>query len=96
MMMNPMMTIEGIAERSAEMWRTGETSRQIVDFVLKSVSGLQGDAPLREVAADTFCADFFHPFNLSKAGLMSTPNCQIWIALLRNGARSHAIRSWQS
>ena len=69
MMMNPMMSIEGIAERSAEMWRTGETSRQIVDYVLKSVGGLQGDTPLRELAANTFCADFFHPFNLSNVNV---------------------------
>mgnify|MGYP003297880636 CR=1 FL=1 len=69
MMMKPMMTIEGIAERSAEMWRTGETSRQIVDYVLKSVGGLQGDTPLREAAANTFCADFFHPFNLSNVNV---------------------------
>ena len=69
MMMKPMMSIEGIAERSVEMWRAGETSRQIVDYVLKSVSGLQGDTPLREAAADTFCADFFHPFNLSNVNM---------------------------
>ena len=69
MMMNPMMSIEGIAERSAEMWRTGETSRRIVDFVLKSVGRLQGDTTLREVAANTFCADFFHPFNLSNVNV---------------------------
>lgn len=69
MMMKPMMTIEGVAERSAEMWGTGETSRQIVDYVLKSVGGLQGDTPLREAAANTFCADFFHPFNLSNVNV---------------------------
>lgn len=67
--MKTMMTIEGIAERSAEMWRTGETSRRIVDFVLKSVGRLQGDTTLREVAANTFRADFFHPFSLSNVNV---------------------------
>ena len=67
--MEALLTIEGVADRSAEMWRTGETSRQIVDYVLKSVGGLQGDMPLREVAANTFCADFFHPFNLSNVNV---------------------------
>ena len=67
--MEALKSIGEIAEQSQEMWRTGETSRQIVDFVLKSVSGLQGDAPMREVAANTFCADFFHPFNLSNVNV---------------------------
>ena len=67
--MEALLSLEGVAERSQEMWRTGETSRQIVDFVLKSVGGLQGDTPLREVAANTFCADFFHPFNLSNVNV---------------------------
>ena len=67
--MKMIMTIEEVAEKSAEMWRTGETSRLIVDYVLKSVGGLHGDTPLREVAANTFCADFFHPFNLSNVNV---------------------------
>lgn len=67
--MEALLSIEGIAERSAEMWRTGETSRRIVDFVLKSVGRLQADTPMREVASNTFCADFFHPFNLSNVNV---------------------------
>ena len=70
MMMKPMMTIEGVAERSAEMWRTGETLRQIVDYVLGSLGEIQKDVNLREVAvANMFCADFFHPFNLSNVNV---------------------------
>ena len=69
MMMKPMMAIEDIAERSQEMWRSGETSRRIVDFVLKSVGRLQADTPMREVASNTFCADFSHPFNLSNVNV---------------------------
>lgn len=67
--MEARLSMEGVAQRSQEMWQTGETSRRIVDFVLNSVSGLLGDTPLREVATNTFCADFFHPFNLSNVNV---------------------------
>ena len=86
--MEAMLSMEGVAERSQEMWRTGETSRQIVDHVLKSVGGLQGDTPLREAAANTFCADFFHPFNLSNVNV----NLIRWLcsAIHRIGRRKFA------
>lgn len=67
--MEALLSIEGVAERSQEMWQTGETLRRIVDFVLKSVGRLQGDTTLREVAANTFRAAFFHPFSLSNVNV---------------------------
>lgn len=67
--MEALLSMEGVAQRSQEMWQTGETSRRIVDFVLKSIGRLQADTPMREVASNTFCADFFHPFNLSNVNV---------------------------
>jgi len=51
------------------MYRCGESSRKVVDFVLGEVAALQSDQPLSSIAAKTFGTEFFHPFNFSNADI---------------------------
>ncbi len=67
--MKPKMTLQEIAGRSDEMYRGGDNSRKVVDFVLGEVAALQSDQPLSLSAANTFGAGFFHPFNFSNVDI---------------------------
>ena len=67
--MKSKMTLQEIAGRSEEMYRGGDNSRKVVDFVLGEVAALQSDQPLSLSAANTFGAEFFHPFNFSNVDI---------------------------
>lgn len=63
--MATMLALEGVAEQSARMWKAGVTSRALVDFVSGEIAEHRGTVPMSAIAAQTFGAEFFHPFNFA-------------------------------
>ena len=59
------LALEDVAEQASKMWKAGETSRALVDFVLGAIAEQRGNVPMNAIAAQTFGAVFFHPFNFA-------------------------------